>query len=119
MTTIGLKSAYAAPEQGDGLRILVDRLWPRGVSKEQLKITAWRKELAPSHELRQWFRHDPARWEEFRQRYFAELAAREALVDEFIGQIGAGPVTLVFAASDQQHNNAVALRDYLEKKMTN
>jgi uncharacterized protein YeaO (DUF488 family) len=118
MSAIALKSAYAKAEQTDGQRILIDRLWPRGVSKEQLKLAAWRKELAPSNELRQWFRHDPARWEEFRRRYFAELAAREELVTEFIGQIGKGPVTLIFAAGDQQHNNAVALRDYLEEKMT-
>jgi uncharacterized protein YeaO (DUF488 family) len=119
MSPIALKSAYAKAEQSDGRRILVDRLWPRGVSKEHLDIDAWAKDLAPSNALRQWFRHDPARWEEFRRRYFEELGAHEGLVDEFIDQIGNGPVTLVFAASDHQHNNAVALRDYLERKLTN
>lgn len=115
--SIALKSAYAEADQNDGLRILVDRLWPRGISKEQLKIDAWLKELAPSNELRKWFRHDPQKWEEFRRRYFAELAAREEPVAELIDRIGNQRTTLVFAASDKQHNNAVALRDYLQKRI--
>ena len=114
---ISLKSAYAEPEPGDGLRILVDRLWPRGLSRERMRLDAWLKELAPSHELRRWFGHDPEKWEEFRRRYFSELAAREELVAELAGKISASRVTLLFAARDQQHNNAVALRDYLEIMM--
>lgn len=117
MISIRLKSAYAEPDQSDGLRILVDRLWPRGVSREQLKIDAWLKELAPSDELRKWFRHDPEKWPEFRRRYFAELADRDAQVSELMGRIGNQRATLVFAAHDKQHNNAVALRDYLQSKM--
>ena len=114
---ISLKSAYAEPELGDGLRILVDRLWPRGLSRERMRLDAWLKELAPSHELRRWFGHDPEKWEEFRRRYFSELAAREELVAELAGKILVSRVTLLFAAKDQQHNNAVALRDYLEIMM--
>jgi uncharacterized protein YeaO (DUF488 family) len=112
-----LKSAYAEPDRSDGLRILVDRLWPRGVSKDRLKIDAWLKELAPSDELRRWFGHDPEKWEEFRRRYFLELVAREASVAELRDKILNGRVTLIFAARDQRHNNAVALRDFLERQM--
>jgi len=97
--------------------ILVDRLWPRGISKERLQFDAWLKELAPSNELRRWFGHDPEKWEEFRRRYFLELAAREASVAELRDKILNGRVTLLFAARDQRHNNAVALRDFLERQM--
>jgi len=114
---VSLKSVYLAPEQGDGLRILVDRLWPRGISRDRLKIDAWLQELAPSNELRQWFGHDPEKWEEFRRRYFIELTAQEAAVTELIEKIGDTRATLVFAARDHQHNNAVALRDYLEMRL--
>jgi len=108
-----LKSVYAEPEQSDGARILVDRLWPRGMSRERLRLDAWLKELAPSDGLRGWFGHDPEKWQEFRHRYFIELSARETVVAELLGRIGKGRVTLLFAAKDLQHNNAVALRDYL------
>lgn len=111
--TIALKSAYAESEQSDGARILVDRLWPRGMSREQLRLDAWMKELAPSDGLRRWFGHDPEKWQEFRRRYFIELVAREEEVTELLGRIGKDRITLLFAAKDQQHNNAVALRDYL------
>jgi uncharacterized protein YeaO (DUF488 family) len=116
MPLIKLKNAYAEALPSDGPRILVDRLWPRGISKERLNLDAWLKDVAPSQELRKWFGHDPEKWAEFRRRYFAELAEREAAVNELIRRIGDGPATLVFAASDQQHNNAVALRDYLASK---
>lgn len=115
MPLIKLKSAYAEPASDDGRRILVDRLWPRGLSKEKLQLDDWLKEVAPSQELRKWFGHDPEKWEEFRRSYFEELAAREEIVAELVRRIGDGPATLVFAASDRQHNNAVALRDYLER----
>ncbi len=108
-----LKSVYAEPEQSDGARILVDRLWPRGMSRERLQLDGWLKELAPSDGLRRWFGHAPEKWPEFRRRYFIELAAREAPVTELLERIGKGRVTLLFAAKDQEHNNAVALRDYL------
>lgn len=112
-----LKSAYAEPDQSDGRRILIDRLWPRGISKDQLKLDAWLKELAPSDELRRWFRHDPEKWEEFRRRYVIELAEREDQVAALLDRIGEGPATLIFAASDHQHNNAVVLRAYLAMKL--
>jgi uncharacterized protein YeaO (DUF488 family) len=114
---VRLKRAYAEPAESDGFRVLVDRLWPRGLSKEQLKIDAWLKELAPSDELRTWFRHDPEKWDEFRRRYFLELASRESLLAEVAGRIREGRVTLVFAAADEQHNNAVALSEYLVQVM--
>jgi uncharacterized protein YeaO (DUF488 family) len=111
---ICLKSVYAEAEQRDGLRVLVDRLWPRGMSRERLQLDAWVKELAPSAGLRRWFGHDPAKWEEFRQRYFGELAGQEAAVAALVEKIGDRQVTLLFSAKDHQHNNAVALRDYLK-----
>ena len=111
-----LKSVYAEPEQSDGARILVDRLWPRGMSRERLQLDAWLQELAPSDGLRRWFGHDPEKWQEFRRRYFIELAAREEAVTELLGRIGKDRVTFLFAAKDQQHNNAVALRDYLTSR---
>lgn len=113
-----LKSVYDQAEPDDGRRLLVDRLWPRGMSRERLRLDAWLKELAPSDELRRWFAHDPAKWEEFRRRYFDELAARDEAVAELLGMIGAGRTTLLFAARDRQHNNAVALRDYLQERLS-
>ena len=114
--TISIKSVYAEPKLGDGLRILVDRLWPRGVSRERLQLDAWQMELAPSHELRRWFGHDPDKWEEFRRRYFKELVDNEEAVAGLLDVIGERQATLLFAAHDQQHNNAVVLRDYLEER---
>lgn len=115
---ICLKNVYAEPEPGDGLRILVDRLWPRGVNRERLQLDAWQKELAPSHELRRWFGHDPDKWEEFRRRYFEELADCGEAVAELLYLIGEKRATLLFATHDRQHNNAVALRDYLQQQLT-
>lgn len=110
--------SYDQPEPGDGTRILVDRLWPRGLSKEEAHIDAWLNEVAPSNELRKWFGHDPEKFAEFRHRYEAELSTEEgrqafAKLRDLSKQ---GPVTLVFAARDTQHNNAVVLRDMLEHK---
>ena len=110
---VQIKRAYAPPAPEDGMRILIDRLWPRGVSKEALALDHWNKELAPSTELRQWFGHDPAKWPEFQRRYAAELDANPGPVAELRAMIARGPVTLLFAAHDAQHNNAVALRAYL------
>lgn len=115
--TICLKSVYAEPDRSDGLRILVDRLWPRGMSRERLQLDAWVKELAPSDGLRRWFGHDPEKWEEFRQRYFSELTGQEVTVASLVEKIGDRQVTLLFAAKDDQYNNAVALRDYLEGQL--
>jgi uncharacterized protein YeaO (DUF488 family) len=110
---IRLKRAYAAPSAEDGVRVLVDRLWPRGLTKAEARIDRWLKELAPSTELRKWFGHDPARWEEFRRRYRAELAGKAALIDELRALAREHQVTLIFAARDEVHNEAVVLRDEL------
>ncbi|HEX8978099.1 MAG TPA: DUF488 domain-containing protein [Parasulfuritortus sp.] len=108
-----LKRVYepAAPE--DGCRILVERLWPRGLTKERAQVDLWAKEVAPSHELRRWFGHDPAKWNDFKARYRAELAGHPEVLDELLSQLRAGPVTLVYAASDPEHNSALVLRDLL------
>lgn len=113
---IRLKRAYEPPAAADGTRILVDRLWPRGVRKADLAIDRWLKEVAPSAELRRWFGHDPARWAEFRRRYAAELAAGPEPLAELRRAAAAGPVTLVYAARDEAHNHAVLLRELLAGK---
>jgi uncharacterized protein YeaO (DUF488 family) len=113
----GLKRAYDAAAGEDGRRVLVDRIWPRGIARDELQIDAWLKDLAPSTELRKWFAHDVTRWQEFKRRYFDELAARPEAVRELAAQASAGRVTLVFAAKDREHNNAVALKDFLERRL--
>ncbi|HEY6487395.1 MAG TPA: DUF488 family protein [Candidatus Cybelea sp.] len=113
MIEIKLKRAYDEPAAGDGFRILVDRLWPRGVSKERLRLDAWAKNLAPSTELRKWFAHDPARWAEFAKRYRAELAQAKAgdAVDALLASAKrAKTITLLFGAKDREHNEAVVLQ---------
>ncbi|MEO8804297.1 MAG: DUF488 domain-containing protein [Rudaea sp.] len=112
-TTILLKRTTEPPARSDGKRILVDRLWPRGKTKESLKLALWLREIAPSTELRQWFGHDPAKWKEFRKRFFAELKGNPEPVATLREFVDKGDVTLVFAARDTEHNNAVALREYL------
>jgi uncharacterized protein YeaO (DUF488 family) len=109
---IRVKRVYEAPEPGDGTRLLVERLWPRGVRKDTLELDAWLKDVAPSNELRRWFGHDPARWEEFRRRYAGELDKRPDTWREILNRPGS--VTLLFSARDTLHNNAVALKLYLE-----
>jgi uncharacterized protein YeaO (DUF488 family) len=112
---INIKRAYEAPSRDDGRRVLVDRIWPRGVARETLALDDWLKEASPSQGLRRWFNHDPARWPEFVARYGDELKtspAREAL-DELVRHARKQPLTLVYAASDEVHNNAVALRDVI------
>jgi uncharacterized protein YeaO (DUF488 family) len=113
---VKLKRAYDPASRGDGWRVLVERLWPRGVRKEALVIDGWLKDLAPSTELRKWFGHDPARWSEFVRRYRRELEepAAAALVQELARRAARGPVTLVYSSHDTEHNNAVALRDLIE-----
>jgi uncharacterized protein YeaO (DUF488 family) len=110
---VKLKRAYDKPAGADGTRVLVDRLWPRGVKKEVAAIDHWAKDLAPSTELRKWFGHDPGRWSEFKRRYAAELRKNVELVDELRRLAKHGPVTLVYAARDQEHNEAVIVRDML------
>lgn len=112
---IGVKRAYEAPAAKDGYRVLVDRLWPRGLAKEGAKLDAWLKEIAPSTELRKWFGHDPEKWPEFKRRYFEELDGRDQALQELLAKVRAGHVTLLYGARDERHNQAVALREYLEK----
>jgi uncharacterized protein YeaO (DUF488 family) len=112
-SNVRLKRAYEPATADDGTRILVDRLWPRGVSKDKAALAQWMKEIAPSAELRNWFGHEPARWDEFRARYGAELRANAELLDELRSLARAGVVTLVYAAHDEAHNDAVVLRDML------
>lgn len=110
---VKLKRAYDDPMAADGMRILVDRLWPRGVKKEGAAIDLWAKDLAPSTELRKWFGHDPARWTEFRRRYTAEIRQHTELLDKIRKLARRGTVTLIYAARDQEHNEAVTIRDML------
>ncbi len=112
---VKLKRVYEKPEKGDGFRILIDRLWPRGLKKEEAKIDLWLKEIAPSTALRKWFGHDPEKWREFEKRYFKELDGAGAAVSEIRRQAKQGTVTLVFGAKDEIHCNATALVEYLKK----
>ncbi len=113
---VKLKRAYEPAEAGDGTRILVDRLWPRGVSKDAAAIDLWLKEIAPSTALRKWFGHDPDKWPRFRERYFAELDANREAVDTLREVMRRGPVTLVYGAKDREHNDAVVLEEYLKTR---
>ncbi|HEY1781789.1 MAG TPA: DUF488 domain-containing protein [Roseiarcus sp.] len=114
---IRVKRVYDPPDAQDGARVLVDRLWPRGARKDEAKLTLWLKEIAPSDELRRWFGHDPARFSEFSRRYRAELAANKDAVSRIEDLVKAGPVTLLYAAHDEEHNNARVLADYLEARV--
>ncbi|MDI3270719.1 MAG: DUF488 domain-containing protein [Bacillota bacterium] len=115
---VRIKRVYEAAATEDGYRVLVDRLWPRGLKKEEVHMDLWAKELSPSTELRQWFGHDPGRWEEFRQRYQRELEEPEAqkILKELKEKACSATVTLLYGAKDEEHNNAVVLRDLLEGK---
>ena len=112
---ISLKRAYETPSRSDGCRILVERLWPRGLSKHDARIDLWLKDAAPSNELRRWFNHDPDKWAEFKRRYFKELRTREESVAAVLERLRAGRVTFVFASRGLRFNNAVALKDYVER----
>ena len=117
MDEIRVKRAYDPPSPDDGLRVLVDRLWPRGLPRAEAKIDFWLKEIAPSAELRRWFGHDPAKWCEFRRRYQAELAAHVEPLEKLRDLVrGQQRITLLFAARDAEHNNAVALREVVESR---
>lgn len=113
---IRLKRAYEPPSPDDGRRVLVDRLWPRGLSKADAAIDSWLKEIAPSTELRRWFNHDPLRWTEFRDRYRAELGSHAGLLEELRARARDGPLTLVYGARDELHNDAVVLRELLTQE---
>lgn len=110
---VAIKRVYEPASDEDGFRILVDRLWPRGLTKEKAAVDLWLKEVAPSAELRKWFGHDPKKWSEFQRRYRAELNSNEEAVRALKQAIGKGPATLVYGAHDERHNQAVALRDWL------
>lgn len=113
---IQVKRAYDPPSHDDGVRVLVDRLWPRGLSKAKASIDLWVKEVAPSKTLRRWFNHDPEKWSEFRRRYAAELDEKRAAVAALLGAVKRGRVTLLFGSEDPDHNNAVALQSYLSNR---
>ncbi len=112
---IQIKRVYEEASKNDGYRILVDRLWPRGLTKERVAADEWLKELAPSTELRKWFGHDPQKWTEFRKRYDAELKAKKDLIADIIKKAHHEKVTLLYGAKDQEHNEAVVLLDYIKK----
>ena len=112
---VRLKRAYDPPEPADGYRVLVDRLWPRGVSKDEAHLDEWARELAPSSGLRTWFGHDPEKFEEFRRRYRDELAAHDEKLHELRRRARGGTVTLVYAARDTEHNDAVVLAELLRR----
>lgn len=112
---IKVKRVYEKPSQEDGFRILVDRLWPRGVSKKHAGIDIWMKDIAPSNELRKWFNHDPEKWDEFKIRYFSELDHKSGLVNEILNRPKHSTLTLLFSAKVEKYNNAEALKEYLER----
>jgi uncharacterized protein YeaO (DUF488 family) len=115
---VRIKRVYDKAESADGLRVLVDRLWPRGVSREKAGIDRWLKEISPSNQLRAWYGHDPARWEEFKARYFRELEQHVEVIKELAGQARAGTVTLLYSSTEKRINNAAALKEYLESRLT-
>jgi uncharacterized protein YeaO (DUF488 family) len=112
-----LERVYETASREDGQRFLVERLWPRGVRKTSLHLDAWLKDVAPSAELRQWFSHDPKKWEEFQRRYRAELERHPEVCDPILKAARRGTVTLLYSSHDGEHNNVVALRDYLQTKL--
>ncbi len=114
---IKLKRVYDPAASGDGSRILVERLWPRGIKKESLAIDSWLRDVAPSTDLRRWFSHDPEKWEEFRRRYCAELDRNSDAWKPIMKEARHRTVTLLYSSHDQEHNNAVALKQYLEEKL--
>jgi uncharacterized protein YeaO (DUF488 family) len=111
---IKLKRAYEKPARDDGERILVERLWPRGLTKQRASIDLWLKEVAPSAELRRWFGHDPEKWNEFRQRYQKELKSNDGLIKLLKRKAKAGTITLIYAARDEEHNGALVLKRFLQ-----
>jgi uncharacterized protein YeaO (DUF488 family) len=116
VTAIRVRRAYEPPEADDGRRVLVDRLWPRGLRREGAQIDEWAKELAPSNELRRWFGHRPERFDTFRARYEQELDAQADACDALLARAGDGPLTLLYGARDERHNNAVVLADVLRRR---
>lgn len=118
MAEIRLSRVYDHEPRGPGQRFLVERLWPRGVARATLDIDDWLPDAGPSHELRRWFSHDPERWEEFRRSYFDELDGRPQAWQPLVDALALDDVTLLYSSRDREHNNAVALRDYLEARLS-
>jgi uncharacterized protein YeaO (DUF488 family) len=118
MTMIQIKRVYDPPAKEDGARFLVERLWPRGMRKEALHMDAWYQDIAPSHDLRRWFSHDPAKWKEFQRRYRAELADNRAACQPLLDAAKEGNITLLYSAHDTEHSNVIVLRSYLEEQRT-
>ena len=116
---ITVKRVYEPAGKNDGSRFLVERLWPRGIKKEELQVEAWLKEVAPSTELRQWFQHDPGKWSDFRKRYSKELEQNPEAWRPLLNRAQRTRVTLVYSARDAEHNNAAVLKEFLERKMKN
>lgn len=116
--SLRIKRVYEKPRDDDGVRILVDRLWPRGLSREAARVDQWMKDIAPSDELRKWFAHREERWQAFRKSYLQELARHDDRLKEIAGLSRRGPVTLVYAAKDEKRNNAVVLHEYLTRLRT-
>jgi uncharacterized protein YeaO (DUF488 family) len=114
---LSLKRAYVPASKGDGMRVLVERLWPRGLSKRKLKVAQWFKDAGPTTELRKWFGHDPDKWTTFRRRYFRQLDSRPEAWRPILTAARRGRVTLIYSSHDAEHNNAVALREYLQRMM--
>ena len=113
---IKVERIYNTPES-DGFRILVDRLWPRGLAKDKVKLDMWLKEIGPSTDLRKWFGHDPNKWSEFKDQFFQELDQKKELTDQIVARAKEGDVVLLFGAKDEEHNNAVALKEYIDNRM--
>ncbi len=114
---IQLKRVYEAPSKKDGVRVLVERLWPRGIRKEDLAMEDWRKDAGPSDALRKWFSHDPAKWDAFKKKYFAELDKRPDAWQPILESAARRTVTLLYCSRNEEHNNAVAMKQYLERKL--
>lgn len=110
---IKIKRIYDPPAEDDGFRILVDRLWPRGLTKEKAKLDLWLKEIAPSDQLRKWYSHDPKKWAEFRKRYFKDLGTKREMVNQIVQNMNEGDVTLLYSSKEEKLNNAVALKEYI------
>ena len=115
--SIRVKRVYDPPSRGDGRRVLVDRLWPRGLSKADARIDLWPKHLAPSTQLRKWYGHDPEKWAEFKEKYFTELEGQKPAVEELLEYLREGQNTLVYSSKEQHLNNAFALKEYVEARL--
>ncbi len=113
---IKIKRVYDPPSRNDGKRILIDRLWPRGLKKEEARIDEWMKDIAPSSDLRKWFGHDPAKWPEFKKRFYAELELKKDVVGELIAMTRKGTATLLYGSKEERFNNAVALKEYIDAR---